>query len=507
MHPTRKHPKLYQINARVWINRYTRQIGRPATLDDVADDELDALAELGFDWIYLLGVWQNGEASRRIAQADERLREEFVQVLPDLEDADICGSCFAVAAYEVNPALGDESALRHLRQRLRSRNMRLMLDFIPNHTALDHPWAFNLPEYYVPGNETDIAKEPQNYIRLQTILGERILAHGRDPYFPGWSDTLQLNYGNPNVQSAMIHIAEKIAELCDGLRCDMAMLLLPQVFESTWGIKIEPFWIRLTQTIRAQRPDFTFLAEVYWELERELQRQGFDYTYDKGFYDLLLRQQARPLREHLRAQSTNADKMVRFLENHDEARAASVFSLSVHRAAATAAYSLPGLRFFQDGQLEGYPKRIPMQLCRAPDHPADEELKRFYRQLLRCLDHTALQSGNWVLIEPSPAWDGNATWEDFMISLWTTPEDSALLAVVNYSPHPSQCYARLPWGRLADYSWRLEDLFSPARYWLPGERLISPGLYLNLPPWGYHIFRVLPEEKTPHKGGVSPTTQ
>lgn len=503
MHPTRKHPKLYQINARVWINRYARQIGRSATLDDVTDAELDALAELGFDWIYLLGVWQNGAASRRIAQSDEQLRKEFVQVLPDLEDADICGSCFAVAAYEVNPALGGESALTRLRQRLHSRKMRLMLDFIPNHTAVDHPWAFNLPEYYVPGNETKIAREPQNYIRVPTLHGERILAHGRDPFFPGWSDTLQLNYGNPDVQSAMTREAEKIAELCDGLRCDMAMLLLPQVFESTWGIKIEPFWPRLIQTIRLKKPDFTFLAEVYWGLEPELQQQGFDYTYDKGLYDHLTRQQARPLREHLRAQFANADKMARFLENHDEPRAASVFPAPIHRAAATATYTLPGLRFFQDGQLEGYPKRIPVQLCRSPDHPVDENLKRFYRKLLRCLDQPALQKGDWILIEPSPAWDGNSTWENFIISLWIPPQASSLLTVVNYSPYQSQCYARLPWRILANRSWRLEDLLSPTRYFRPGDRLISPGLYLDLPPWGHHIFQVLPEEETPHEGGVS----
>jgi hypothetical protein len=503
MDPTRNHPKLYQINARVWISRYTEKIGRTATLDDVADAELDALAELGFDWIYLLGVWQNGEASRRIAQSDEQLQKEYVQVLPDLRDADICGSCFAIASYEVNPALGDERALTRLRQRLHSRNMQLMLDFVPNHTAIDHPWAFNQPEYYVPGDETLLVKEPQNYIRLQTIYGERILAHGRDPFFPAWRDTLQLNYGNPEVQSAMIREAQKIAELCDGLRCDMAMLLLPQVFERTWGIKTEPFWPRLIQTLRAQKPDFIFLAEVYWDLERELQQQGFDYTYDKGLYDRLTQQQARPLREHLRAQSSYAARMARFLENHDEPRAASVFPAPVHRAAATAAYTLPGLRFFHDGQLEGYPKRIPMQLCRAPNHPADEELKRFYRQLLRCLDQPALQQGDWILIEPSPAWDGNWTWEDFVISLWITQDDSALLAVVNYASHQSQCYARLAWESLRDHSWRLEDLLSSTHYVRPGSRLISSGLYLDLPPWGAHIFQILPEGKTPREGGVS----
>src|SRR5262249_42323940 len=146
------------------------------------------------------------------------------------------GSGFAIVSYEVHPALGGRAALMRLRNRLRQRGLRLMLDFVPNHTALDHRWVEEHPEYYVSGTESELAQMPANYARIKRAGGDRILAHGRDPYLPAWPDTLQLNYSNPAAQGAMIAELQKIAEQCDGLRCDMAMLLLPEIFERSWGL-------------------------------------------------------------------------------------------------------------------------------------------------------------------------------------------------------------------------------------------------------------------------------
>ena len=64
------YPSLYQINTRVWLNRLSRQIGRPATLDDIPDAELDELVNLGFDWIYFLSVWQTGQAARQVSRSN-----------------------------------------------------------------------------------------------------------------------------------------------------------------------------------------------------------------------------------------------------------------------------------------------------------------------------------------------------------------------------------------------------------------------------------------------------
>ena len=194
--------------------------------------------------------------------------------------------------------------------------------------------------------------------------GPLVLAYGRDPYFDGWPDTLQLNYGNPELQQAMIGELERIAGQCDGVRCDMAMLVLPEVFERTWGIPAQPFWPTATQRVRDRVPGFCFMAEVYWDLEWELQQQGFDYTYDKRLYDRLREGHARPVREHFRADLDFQNNSARFLENHDEPRAAATFPPEVHEAAAVITFLSPGLRFFHQGQFEGRTKRISPHLVR-----------------------------------------------------------------------------------------------------------------------------------------------
>jgi hypothetical protein len=248
-------------------------LGRPATLADFPDDELDRLAERGFDWLWLLGVWQTGPAGRDLARAHRERRGEWLTTLPDLDDSDICGSCFAVTGYAVSEALGGNPALASLRQRMNRRGLRLMLDFIPNHTALDHPWVEAHPDFYVQANERDLARLPGNYVAVRSDRGSRVVAHGRDPHFPGWPDTLQLDYGNPALREAMSGELLKVAEMCDGLRCDMAMLVLPEVFGRTWGVRSEPFWPVAIPRVRRVFPDFLFLAEVYWDLEWTLQHR------------------------------------------------------------------------------------------------------------------------------------------------------------------------------------------------------------------------------------------
>jgi glycosidase len=201
---TARYPSLYQINTRVWLTELSQALGRDPTLDDIPDAELDRLAEAGFDWIWFLSVWQTGPAAQAVSRAKPEWRREFAETLPDLTDEDIAGSGFAIQSYTVHRQLGGDAALARLRQRLQRRGLKLMLDFVPNHMAPDHPWIDQHPDYCVPGSETDLARSPRNYCRVQTKNGPLVLAYGRDPYVEGWPDTLQLNYGNPDLQQAMI---------------------------------------------------------------------------------------------------------------------------------------------------------------------------------------------------------------------------------------------------------------------------------------------------------------
>lgn len=485
-----RYPLLYQVNTRVWLAQLSKQLGRLATLDDIPNAELDSFAQAGFDWIWLLSVWQTGPQARDVSRAHPGWRREFEQTLPDLTEEDIPGSGFAITDYRVHKQLGGDASLARLRKRLAQRGLKLMLDFVPNHMGLGHRWVDEHPEYFVAGTEADHARAPQNYIRVASKKGKLLLAHGRDPYFDGWPDTLQLNYAQPTTQAAMIGELQRIAGQCDGLRCDMAMLVLPEVFERTWGAAAPLFWTGATEQVRKRHPGFTFMAEVYWDLEWTLQQQGFDYAYDKRLYDRLRERHARPVREHLYAGRDFQDKLARFLENHDEPRAAATFPRDVHAAAAAITFLSPGLRFFHQGQFEGRKVRISPHLGRGPEEPLDGDLQAFYASLLAVLKNPAFRDGDWRLLPADRAWEGNASHEDFVLFAWRGADDARFVVAVNYASHPSQCRVRLPWSDLAGRSWRLADLLSRDVYDRPGDELTEPGLFLDMRPWQAAVYEI-----------------
>jgi hypothetical protein len=508
MAPTR-FPSLYQIPTRVWLGELSGQPGRPLPLDQVPDPTLERLADLGFDWVWFMGVWQTGPASRAVSRSRPDWRAEYLAQLPDLTDDDICGSPFAVRGYTVHADFGGNAALLRLRERLHRRGMRLMLDFVPNHTALDHPWIWGKPEFYVAGSEADLARAPQTYQRLETWRGPRVLAHGRDPYFPAWPDTVQLNYRHAGLRTAMREEVARAAELCDGVRCDMAMLLLPDVIARTWGDASKPadgsppvdapFWPEAITRVKERNPEFIFLAEAYWDLEWALQQQGFDYTYDKRYYDRLHARDVEAIRGHLGADPEFQRRSARFLENHDEPRAASAFPPAVLPAAAVLAYLVPGMRFFQEGQLEGRRVRLSVHLGRRPAEPVDNVLLRFYQGLLDVLRRPEPRGGRWQSITCRPAGEGNRTWNRFIAFAWEPgPPARAgepavgqrLVVAVNYGPAQGQCFVNLPWPDLRGKSLFLRDLTSPARYERSGDELATRGLYLDVPEWGYNVFEV-----------------
>jgi hypothetical protein len=485
-----RYPSLYQVNTRVWLTELSGQLGRRATLDDIPDANLKEFARQGFDWIWLLSVWQTGNAAKLVSRSNPEWRHEFQETLPDLTDDDIEGSGFAITNYVVHHDLGGDAALARLRRRMQTHGLKLMLDFVPNHMAPDHPWVSEHPDYFVGGSELDLVRSPQNFFRRPTKAGSQYFAHGRDPYFPGWPDTIQLNYGNPALQNAMIGELTRIAGQCDGVRCDMAMLILPGVFQRTWGISLQPFWPSAIKQVHGAFPDFVFMAEVYWGLEWELQQQGFNYCYDKCLYDRLHQGYARPVREHFYAGLDYQDRLARFLENHDELRAATTFDIAKHQAAATITYLSPGLRFFHQGQFEGLCKRISPHLVRAPEEPANEALVEFYSRLLAVLRQPALRDGQWSLMECRPAWDGNWTHECFVAFAWEKSVDERLIVIVNFADHQSQARVHLPFESLPGNTIHLKELIGTEEYEHPVSELMSNGLFVDLPSWGSHVFSV-----------------
>jgi hypothetical protein len=491
------YPTLYQINTRVWLHELAGSLGRPATLADIPDDFLDRLASLGFDYIWFLGLWQTGAAGRQVALDRPDWRQAFQKMLPDLSEADVVSSPFGVVSYTLHRDFGDAAALPDLRRRLQARELKLMVDFVPNHTALDHPWVQAHPEYYVQGSPADLAREPHNYRQVETEHGTVILAHGRDPYFPGWTDTFQLNYRHPALREAMARELLRLADQADGVRCDMAMLLLPEVIQRTWGARSQPaggvapvdtsFWPEAISRVKAQNPRFLFMAEVYWGLEAELLEQGFDFAYDKGLYDALLSRDAAQVRAHLKSDPANQGKLVHFLENHDEPRAAGKFPTPVHQAAAVVTYFLPGLRFFHDGQLEGRRVQVPMQLRRRPAEPVDQVLQEFYLKLLDCLQRPELGEGRWQLREIHPAPAGKFPPDHLLAFWWAGTAGQHLLVAVNYGPAPGQGYVDLAGTDPGEDRVKFKDLLSAAADKEEGPDLSSRGFSLDLPAWGLRV--------------------
>jgi hypothetical protein len=266
------------------------------------------------------------------------------------------------------------------------------------------------------------------------------------------------------------------------------MLVLPEVFDRTWGRACQPFWPGAIARVRGTVPGFRFMAEVYWGLEWTLQQQGFDWAYDKRLYDRLRQGAARPVREHFHAGLDYQDKLARFLENHDEARAAATFSPEAHKAAAVLTFLSPGLRFFHSGQLEGRKKRISPHLVRGPVEPIDDALAAFYERLLEVLRRPVVRDGHWRLLECVPAWEGNGSWDNFVAFSWEGAEGERLLVAVNLAPQRGQCFVRLPFADLAGRAWRLADRLGPAGHERDGDDMQARGLYLDEPAWQASVF-------------------
>ena len=269
-----RRPIIYEINTWVWLHELSRREQKPITLATVPADDWDALALYGFDAVWLMGVWERSPAGARVANGNAGLQAEFARVLSDYQREDNVGSAYCVRRYVVDEYLGGPDGLAVARKTLADRGMRLILDFVPNHVAQDHPWVKDHPQYFIQGTADDLTAKPGEYFKA----GKAVLAHGRDPYFPPWTDVAQLNAFNPALRQAAINTVLAIADQCDGMRCDMAMLMMNPIFERTWGSRAgqkpgREYWVELIGAVRERYPKLLFIAEAYWDLEWELQQQ------------------------------------------------------------------------------------------------------------------------------------------------------------------------------------------------------------------------------------------
>jgi hypothetical protein len=481
------HPVIYEISTWVWIGELSLKYKRPVTLATIPKQEWDAIAAYGFDAVWFMGVWERSPAGIAVANQNRGLLEDFHRALPDFCPEDNVGSPYCIRNYAVDKRLGGRKGLANARKELAKRGLNLILDFVPNHVAPDHLWVKEHPEYFIAGDAEDVKNDPQSFLNVNG----NVFACGRDPFFPAWPDVLQLNAFNDKLRQAVIETLLDISAQCDGVRCDMAMLVLNDVFARTWGSRAgkrpeTEYWKEMISAIKKIHPEFLFMAEAYWDLEWELHQQGFDYCYDKRLYDRLEKDRAESVRLHLCADIGYQEKMVRFIENHDEPRALSAFTPQKARAAAVTIATIPGAKLFYEGQFEGRKTRLPVFLGRRPTEPVDSEFQDFYRALLKAATLECLRNDDWRLCERT-GWPDNETYQNLVAWCWRFEGDYALV-VVNLSDSGAQGQVRMPWSEISDHQWQLTDFFTGQVYERNGADMCYPGVYVDLPPWGFHVF-------------------
>lgn len=485
----RKAPHIYQINIWTWLHGLRKIYGDDITLGNIPQAELDALVTMPIDAVWLMGVWERSPAGIKIASEHPGLQNEYHNTLPDFHPDDVVGSPYSIRDYDIDPNLGDREELAAFRSHLADYSIGLILDYVPNHVANDHPWTLEHPEYLVQGTTEESVRRPQDFF----TAGDNVFAYGRDPYFPAWTDTAQVNAFDADLRQAVIDLLTDLASICDGVRCDMAMLMVNRIFKQTWGgrsgeLPSTEFWEDIIPAVRASNPDFLFIAEVYWDMEAELLEQGFDYCYDKGLYDKLEQGTPDEVRAMLDRDVTYQRGLIRFIENHDEPRAVSAFGFNRAWVSALTIATLPGAKLWHEGQFVGHRVKLPVQLGRRPEEPDDDYLFEFYQLLLQDAQNDIYREGHWQPCSVRQPWHDNDSYRNLYAYFWQYAGDYRLI-VVNFSEHSAQGSISVPLPQLEQ--WQLRDILGNKLFERDGQDIASNGLFVELNGWSGHLFHVI----------------
>lgn len=489
----KKNYNVYEINTRPWLKRFSSQNDQP-TFKDIPLDYWKKLNDKGIDYIWLMGIWQTNETVIKEYCFEPWLVQEYKRALNDFSEKDVIGSPYSIDSYRLNPYICTEEELLDLKKHLNSMGMGLILDFISNHFSAHSSLISERPELFLTAGEEFFTRDPLTYFKSNLCEG-KVFVHGRDPFFPSWEDTIQLNHFNMETRRFMIDTIKDLTEYCDGVRCDMAMLSLNNVFDNTWSGVLNynqyekpsvEFWKECIDEVKGLRKDFIFIGEAYWDLEWELQKLGFDYTYDKKLLDRLKVGHLSEIKGHLNADEEYQKKSVRFIENHDEERSICSLGSDKTKAAAVIMSTISGMKLYYDGQFEGKKIKLPVQLGREPKEGINDCISNLYNSLLNATNNEIFKKGEWKIIEIFPSWTGNKSFNN-LISWTMTYKGRKRLVVVNYSREVSQGRVKID---VQNYppKFKLKDLLNSKTYYRKTEEVKAEGLFIELGPFKSHIF-------------------
>jgi hypothetical protein len=483
---------MFEISTRPWLYSLSQKYGRNITkLSDIPISEFQDIADKGFDIVWMMGVWSLGAYGLHHDRTDPSLLATYKRVLPDYTMEDIIGSPYAITKYKINDELGTETDLKNLRKTLNSMGMKLMLDFVPNHSAVDCPWTSTERMYYILAPKgSKPPYDPNKYLPDGIAFGSACQGCG------SWTDTAQLNYWNPATRAARIKELEYVASLSDAIRCDMAYLLLNDVFQQTWSTELSSWgwerpssewWKDAIDDIKSQYPSIIFLAEVYYPWQQALQNVGFDFTYDKQLYDKLAQNDINSVRSWL---SGNSLEFVRqsahFISNHDEPRAAAFFgSWWRANAAALVTFTLPGMRFHWMGQWKGFTHKLDVHLRREMGEPPVVDTENFYKIFLNITNAPVFKMGNWVLLNAQGTSDAGR----LLVWRWDHGTEKRL-CVLNFSDSNAGGYVVVSNAeeKNGNDTIPVTDLLTGDVYYRSASKMRTQGLFVLVNSWYGQIF-------------------
>ena len=476
-----RHPLVYEISARPWLYELSKKYGKSITkLKEIPLEEFDELSNNGVDIVWIMGVWKLGQYGVKY----DKKYGDYSSVLPDYTDDDIIGSPFAITKYECNPDIGTDKDLIWLKRELNIRGMKLMLDFVPNHSAADHEQVDTDPNMYI---------RAPNGVQNETRYNEKGFAFGSDVNHQTWKDVIQYNYWDKKTIEVMKDNLKKVLTLSDAVRCDRAYLILNEVFGKAWENELtyykyskpeKEFWTYAIEEAKKINPNALFLGETHYEVyDKQLIEIGFDYIYNKPLLDNLIKG-AKEVKEYLKSkESFFMKKACHFVENHDEQRIVFITDGDYQKAkaAGTIAATVGGMILINNGQWVGKKNKLDVHLRRALYEGDIAHMKNHYNKLNKVLLEPAFRGNTFYYID-------NITGEkkDDFIAYIREEGNNHYLVVVNYSKNKG-C-ANVPIYNIKGFKYTLiYDALNDIEY-VKNYNDVKNGMRVCLDAWESHIY-------------------